>query len=389
MSQQFSRAHKSVIYLLLVLLLLGIPAILWLRPHALALYHQVRGGQLLAQVLAIASGDNPAAFACTLEPVMDDTARQQLLLAIEHLNRAVEYDPNLAQAFLLLGRAECLAMDFDAAVQAYTSYFSLRSGNILGNLEIGFAYEAAGDLSTAIEYWLSDGLIADHFLKTGKEAFDAKDYLAALAWYQRAELTRSGWNRPWYQSSLTYQQMGKMDEAMKVMLDGIAQSQGSEGLSNMYYQIGWIRQYYLKPADTKGAWEAYEQALSIRDFSYNPVHYAATIQNQGFLLAGQGHYYEAIQKYEAAIDLYPSLYWAHLGLARAFWQTGEHQKAKDAANQAILLSPDPSEAYIALGDFSRAEGDLDQARQFYIQALDINPKSTNAQTAIEKLETTP
>ena len=101
------------------------------------------------------------------------------------------------------------------------------------------------------------------------------------------------------------------------------------------------------------------------------------------------HFDKAIQKYEAAIKLYPSLYWAYLGLARAFWQMNEYQKAKDAANQAIPLSSDPSEAYIALGDFSRAEGDLDQARQLYNQALEINPNSTNAQKAIKQLETTP
>jgi tetratricopeptide (TPR) repeat protein len=180
------KARRNVIILTLgSLAILLLAAGVWLRPRALALYHQVKGGQMLAAALAEASQDDPAAFACTLAPVTDEAAQRQLLRAVGHLRKAVEYDPNLAQAYLLLGRAECLRGEGKEAVEAYEAYTRLRPGNALGHLEAGFGYEVVKDTNAEISALLSAQISIQNLDDARKSALRIGDAQDALSWYQR------------------------------------------------------------------------------------------------------------------------------------------------------------------------------------------------------------
>lgn len=56
---------------------------------------------------------------------------------------------------------------------------------------------------------------------------------------------------------------------MRILQEGIKVNPGEKGLSNLYFQIGCIKRYHLPPPDASGAWDAYQEALVIDDFTLN------------------------------------------------------------------------------------------------------------------------
>lgn len=118
------------------LLALGI----WLGPRMLGLFYQVRGGLLLEQASRPEGEEQAALFACMQEPISDPERVRQLEQAIGYLEKAVQVDASLAQAYLLMGRGWCLGGEYKEAADSYRIYTRLRTQNPLGLLESGIAY---------------------------------------------------------------------------------------------------------------------------------------------------------------------------------------------------------------------------------------------------------
>lgn len=197
-----------LITILAVLIILGI----WITPRILALYYELKGGQLMDLALSSEDFVIQEAIACSLIAVEDESAQTMATQAISHLQTALSYNPNLDQANLLLGRAYCLTGQPVKAVQAYLTYTRLRPENPLGHLELGLAYEAAcrqkedgsinngskGDSYTLcqdlqvqdqiLEEWKKAGITPNQFIAEGKKAFAGQQYENAVHWFQRAAI---------------------------------------------------------------------------------------------------------------------------------------------------------------------------------------------------------
>ena len=84
-------------------------------PHLASAYHLEAGGRAL---------DNPELLAYNPLP------------ALEHLQKAIEWDPDNAQAYRLLSKVHRAQGDLLAAVEALTRYTELRPDNPLGHIEL-------------------------------------------------------------------------------------------------------------------------------------------------------------------------------------------------------------------------------------------------------------
>jgi TolB-like protein/DNA-binding winged helix-turn-helix (wHTH) protein len=96
---------------------------------------------------------------------------------------------------------------------------------------------------------------------------------------------------------------------------------------------------------------------------------------------------KAIEAYQAAIELDPGFALAYSRQASAVlsqvWTSGLPAKAqlemsRPLIDQAILLDPQSSEAFIALGNWYQLSGDTQKAFQAFEQAMALGPNNANA-----------
>ena len=131
--------YRLILLACTVFITLAFMGMVWLRPWILGLYFQIQGGKQLQA--ALQSAGVAEDIACTNDPLTDGASVQGLEQAIENLTRATAHYPDLAQAYLLLGRANCALGEYEEAVKAYEEYARLRPENPLGHLELGFGLE--------------------------------------------------------------------------------------------------------------------------------------------------------------------------------------------------------------------------------------------------------
>jgi len=114
--------HKAVRWLCWIAFIAASLLILVLvTPYLVSAYHLEAGGRVL---------DNPELLAYNPLP------------ALAHLQKAIEWQPDNAQAYRLLGQVHRAQGDLLAAVEALTRYTELRPDNPLGHIELAEVYEA-------------------------------------------------------------------------------------------------------------------------------------------------------------------------------------------------------------------------------------------------------
>jgi tetratricopeptide (TPR) repeat protein len=160
-------------------------AIIYFRPQVLALYHQVRGGMVLSDIMEVYGNAIENNLACDLPPLEDEKQRSRLHQAIDHLETAVKYNQQLSQTYLLLGRAYCVLGEAENAISAYRVYLLLRPGNPLGHLEFALAYSQIGQKMSVID-WQAAGIGPEQMYARADLAFASQQYDTAGTWYQRA-----------------------------------------------------------------------------------------------------------------------------------------------------------------------------------------------------------
>jgi tetratricopeptide (TPR) repeat protein len=88
----------------------------------------------------------------------EDLAKGRWKSAMDRANRALEAEPNNAEAFAVLGAANWRAGDYEASTKAYKEALELDAKNFGAAVGLGRNYQAAGDHLSAIE--LQDKILA-------------------------------------------------------------------------------------------------------------------------------------------------------------------------------------------------------------------------------------
>jgi hypothetical protein len=175
-------------------------------PHVFALFLQVRASYYLREALEWEGSDGYYDLKCGNELTSKDHpsqiyARQSLLL----LDQAIKIQPNLAQNYLLSGRAYCILNNQNLAYKNFLSYTQLRPNNPLGYLYLAIAIDQKcsahindmsndhildcyndGILSDDVNPWRKAGIQPSELLNFGVEKESSDLYADSIRWYLRA-----------------------------------------------------------------------------------------------------------------------------------------------------------------------------------------------------------
>jgi hypothetical protein len=130
---------RLILMLLVLITILGIG--LWFFPRFLALYYQIKGGQVLENVVEKEAFNELGLVTCSDSSLQSRESRSQVNQAVFDLKLAIKNNSLAPQSYLLLGRAYCLLDEPENAVESYQKYTTLRPDNPLGHWELALAYE--------------------------------------------------------------------------------------------------------------------------------------------------------------------------------------------------------------------------------------------------------
>lgn len=138
-------------------------------------------------------------------------------------------------------------------------------------------------------------------------------------------------------------------------------------------QLLGARGYALQErGELAGAIECYEEALALEP-SLAQAH-----NNLGNAYKASGRAEEAVALYRSAIDADPALAEAHLNLGIALHEAGQLSEAARCYRLALELKPALAEASLNLGFLLEQEGDARGARQAYRSAIATRPDFAEA-----------
>jgi tetratricopeptide (TPR) repeat protein len=318
----------------------------------------------------------------------------------------------LAQSYLRLNQPQ-------EAIDMLEQAYRLQPASLLIRQELAQAYEASGQLERADGMWAALGLSAPSLLQLGEQARAKKQIHEALLWYERArrvapdagdshyfaglayrdtkqfDLAIQQWlkasqlspnNRDiWYELGQAYSARKEWGLALHAYKQGLKGDLGRIGPSALYYQLGYLLQHEIEPHDLVGAWEFYQQAITLNDFANQGALLADAYYQRGNLLTAQQRWDAASQEYRLAIQIRPKHYWAHITLADALWHLGQRDAAYETAYAAITLAPDAKYAYRLVGNFYRFEGKVEDAREMFTKVITLDPRDQAARDVLETL----
>ena len=157
----------------------------------------------------------------------------------------------------------------------------------------------------------------------------------------------------------------------------------------LHERIGraWDRRQALKGATDLFDGERYDAALALcrKESRGNPRHAAGFLRIAGECLMQLEHYQEAYDHYEAILETRPTLPWAKLGKARAFFHLDRYDETAAIIDELILENPDYLHAHDLLARVHERKGDLEATKTLLKLVLQKNPKSLTRQREIARI----
>jgi DNA-binding response OmpR family regulator len=157
----------------------------------------------------------------------------------------------------------------------------------------------------------------------------------------------------------------------------------------LHERIGraWDRRQALKGATDLFDGERYDAALALcrKESRGNPRHAAGFLRIAGECLMQLEHYQEAYDHYEAILETRPTLPWAKLGKARAFFHLDRYDETAAIIDELILENPDYLHAHDLLAKVHERKGDLEATKTLLKLVLQKNPKSLTRQREIARI----
>ena len=366
------------------------------------------GGKHLAIAEHSIANDHRSFYACADSLFGSVTDNQELALAVENLQTSTKLDLHNSRAYYLLGKAYCFIKQPDLAVDALTQVQTLKSNDLLGAIELGFAYiaqkkkndqqivpENEQELSlayeaAAVKAWRAGGLSSSDFYNAGLQSLKAGRAYEAVFWFENAAIMGTD-NMNFF---ITYSQ-GRSAEALQEWQEALdlytraieADFSSHNPISSAYYRSGIIYQDFLKKLDL--ALDMYNQALE------KPVFFSENEEidiyyRMGIIYNILGQKTQAIEVWEQALRLNNGHYGTLTYLGWAFWEAnGDFDEAETTLQKAVAVNPSGVPAYRILGDLYRLNNMSERARSMYLTALELNLTDTLSLKGIAALDSTP
>ena len=237
--------------------------------------------------------------------------------AIARLQRVVAMDPNILDAWVMLGNEYFRKRDFQKALEQYKRALQIRPDYDLATINLAGAYRALGNYEAAI---------------LGYQQYLAKDPKNAWVRYQLGEL---------------FVDIGQLDRAEESFRQSLADDTRVASARNA---LGVIA---LKKGDLRKAEEEIRAAIAQKP-DVKLAHF-----NLALLAEARGDISGAAREYQTEIDTQPNAFKAAFNLGKLHEQTGNPAAQEAAFRKSIELNP-----YFAEGYFYLAKLFLDQGRNF-------------------------
>ncbi|MEW5801851.1 MAG: tetratricopeptide repeat protein [bacterium] len=252
---------------------------------------------------------------------------------------------------------------YDQAMLCFQKIIQINPDNVSAHLNLGRVYQEK-KLTDPAEYEFKKALSLnpdeiDAHNQLGLIYYQKGSYDLALAEFRLA-LTWAGYPEIHYNLSLTYDKMGKKDEAMAAVEQAL---QLDPNYLDAHNQAGNL---FLNGANFDKAAAHFEAAIRI-----DPNHPSA-YQNLGLVYNSQGKPELASQYCQKAIFLDPNNPEAHNNLGCVYLNQGRLQDALFELKKAVTLRPGYKNAMINLGMAYCGLKDYDLAKDIFGRAIEMD-----------------
>lgn len=252
---------------------------------------------------------------------------------IARFETVLAQDPNVLDAWIMLGNEYFKQRDYRAALEKYQRALAINPDYDLATINLASAYRSMGNYDAAV---------------VGYERYLAKDPNNAYVIYQLGEL---------------YLDMDRLDEAEQTFTRAIALDERVASAENALGVVAYKRGQYDKAEQHAKA------ALAISPDAKLAHHNLALIAEQ------RGRPDVAKAEYRQEIARQPDAWKAAFNLARLHEQLRERSEAEQAYRRALEINPRFAEGYFYLAKFCLDAGRLDEAAFNATRGLDIGPRS--------------
>jgi arylsulfatase A-like enzyme/Tfp pilus assembly protein PilF len=256
---------------------------------------------------------------------------------IARLRRAIELDPKVVDAWVMLGNELVRAGDLRSAIEHYQHALALNPDSDLATINLANAYRRAGDDRAAL---------------VGYERYLEKDPRNAYVRYQLGEIY------------FDLNQLERAESAFRAALDldeRVASARNALG-------VVWFRRGDLAQAERE------IRAALAQQADVRLAHF-----NLALVAEARGDREAAVREYQTEIDLHPASYKAAFNLGRLFEQLGRRDEQERAFRQSVSMNPAFAEGYLYLAKFYLDVGDrLDEAVDLAQKGLALEPASEYA-----------
>jgi Tfp pilus assembly protein PilF len=158
---------------------------------------------------------------------------------------------------------------------------------------------------------------------------------------------------------------------------------GKNGWNTVLF-IGCLAIFVLIPCTADCGCSSGDIASDFGDSSSDSrMEQAQALVANGTSLLAEGRFTDALESYNASINLDPYAAPAWYGKADALYRLGRFQESKTAFERVIVLSPSDSHAWYYIGNITAKTGSLQSAVKAYDRAIAIRPDYPEAKSERE------
>jgi arylsulfatase A-like enzyme/Tfp pilus assembly protein PilF len=267
----------------------------------------------------------------------ESNGEDEVEAAIVRLKKVVSQDPNILDAWVMLGNEYSRKRDFHSALEQYKRALAINPDYDLATINLAHAYRALGQYDAAL---------------LGYERYLARDPKNALVRYQMGEI---------------YVDLGRLDQAESAFRQALSDDTRVAAARNALGVVA-LRSGDLVTAE-KEIRAALEQKPDVALAHFN----LALIAEQ------RGDFQTAAAEYQKEIDMQATAYKAAFNLAKLREHLGDAAGQEAAYRKSIEINPRFAEGYFYLAKLYLDQGrQLDEAIALARRGLEVGPHSEYA-----------
>lgn len=288
-----------------------------------------------------------------------------IAMARKALRKAIELDPNLAEAYFALGKLLVVKGKYPTALERLQTAAQLQPDNADIWLTLGITYGLAKQVDQAEECCRRSLKLQPG---SGRARFNLANALQAQGKLNEAETEyeatlqiEPGLVAAWSMLAQARVGLGKFDEAEAAATRALTLD---PRMGEAHYTLGLILD---ELGDTERARDHMRQAAKLLP-KLSDVHWRL-----GQLLMKLKEYSEAAESFQALLNIDPGLVKVHSAMGESFYQRKLYGRAENCFRKALALNNDYYDAHLGLAFTLKGMKRNDEYEKQLVECLRINP----------------